>query len=88
MVSTPEDVTYDSPSFPMTSTPVKNQVLGNHCVYSPTYLMLKIKQQNVVLELQNPNADPLKWVIACGPIKQNEKGVQKSLSSVVREAIY
>ena len=57
MVSTPEEIIYDSPSFPMTSTPVKNQVLGNHCVYSPTYLMLKRKHQNIVLELQNPNAD-------------------------------
>ena len=58
MVSTPEDVTYDSPSLPMTSTPVDNQVLGNHCVYSPIYLVFKRKQQNVVLDLQNPNADP------------------------------
>ena len=37
MVSTPEGVTDGSPSFPMTSTPVKKQVLGNHCVFSPTY---------------------------------------------------
>ena len=37
MVSTPEGVTYDSPNVPMTSTPVKKRVLGNHCVYSPTY---------------------------------------------------
>ena len=36
----------------------KNQVLWNHCVYSPTYLMLKIKHQNVVLELQNQNSEP------------------------------
>ena len=71
MVSTTEDVIYESPSLPMKSTPVKNQVPGNQCVYSPTCLMLKRKQQNVVLELQNPNADPLKWVIACEPIKQN-----------------
>ena len=25
------------------------QVLGNHCVYSPTYWMLNRKQQNVIL---------------------------------------
>ena len=37
MVSTPQEVTYYSPNVPMTSTPVKKKVLGNHCVYSPTY---------------------------------------------------
>ena len=37
MVSTTEEVLDDSPNMPMTSTPVKNRVLGNHCVYSPTY---------------------------------------------------
>ena len=58
MVSTPEGVTYDSSNFPMTSTPVKNQVLVNHCVYSPTYYMLKRKQQNFVLELQNQSTEP------------------------------
>ena len=52
MVSTPEEATYDSPRLPMTSTPLKNQVPGNHCVFSPTCLMLKRKQQNVVLELK------------------------------------
>ena len=37
MVLTPEVVTDDSPNIPMTSTSVKKQELGNHCVYSPTY---------------------------------------------------
>ena len=50
IVLTPEEVTYDSPNVPITSTPVKkNQVLGNRCVYSPKYYMLKRKQQNVVI---------------------------------------
>ena len=49
---------YDSPNVPMTSTPAKTKVLVNHCVYSPIYLMLKRKQQNIALELQNPNAEP------------------------------
>ena len=49
----------------------KKQVLGNQCVYSPTYWMLKRKQQNVVLELHNTNSDIWKWVISCGPKKQN-----------------
>ena len=51
MVSTPEEFTDDSPNMLMTSTPVKNQFLGNNCVYLPTYLMFKRKQQNVELEL-------------------------------------
>ena len=58
MVLTPEGVKDDSPNVSMTSTPVKNQVLGNHCVYSPTYLMLKIKEGNVVLWLKNQNTEP------------------------------
>ena len=66
MVSTSEGVTYDSPNVTMTSEPVKNQVLGNCCVYSPTYFMLKRKQQHFVLELQNPNTEPRKWLISSG----------------------
>ena len=58
MVSTTEEITYDGPILPMTSAPVKNQVLGKNCVFSLTYLMLKRKQQNVLLELQNQNTDP------------------------------
>ena len=41
--------------------------------------MFKRKQKNVVLELQNQNTEPLKLVIACGPINKNEKGIQKSM---------
>ena len=59
MVSTPEGVKDDSTNVPMISTPIKKQVLVNHCVYLPIYLMLKRKQQNVLLELQNPNVEPL-----------------------------
>ena len=51
MVSTIEGVTYNSPNVPMPSTPIKNQVLGNHCFYSPTYWMLNRKQKDVVLWL-------------------------------------
>ena len=51
MVSTPEKGTDDSHNVPMTSAPVKKKVLVNHCVFSRTYLMLKRKQQNFVLEL-------------------------------------
>ena len=77
MVSTPEEITDESPSLPMTQNNSKNQVLGNHCVYSPPYLMVKRKQQNIVLELKNKNAEPLNLVIVCGPINQDEKGIQK-----------
>ena len=37
MVLTKEEVTDDSPNVPMTSIPVNNQVLVNHCVFSTTY---------------------------------------------------
>ena len=42
-VSTPKGFTDNSNNVSMMSTPVKNQVLGNHCVYSPTYWMLNQK---------------------------------------------
>ena len=35
--------------------------------------MLKIKQQNVVFELQNQNAEPWKWVLDCGPRKKPKR---------------
>ena len=44
----------------------RNQVLVNYCVYSPTYLMLK-------------GIDPLNMDVACEKIKQNGKGIQKSM---------
>ena len=58
IISTPEGVTDNSPNVHMTSSPVKNQVLGNHCVYSQTYWMLNLQQPNVDLWLQNPDANP------------------------------
>ena len=58
MVLAPEGVTDKISNVPMKSTTVKKQVLGNHCVFSPTYLMFKIEHQKVVLELQNQNAEP------------------------------
>ena len=58
MISTPEEVTDFSPSFRITQTTVKNQVLGNHCVYSPTYLMLKRELLSVIPNMQNEYPDP------------------------------
>ena len=72
MVSTTEEVTAYSTSLRITQTTVKEKVLRNHCVYSPTYFILKREQQNVMLELQNKNSEPLKLVISCVPIKQNK----------------
>ena len=58
LLSTPEVFTDNSPNVHMPSTPVKKPLLGNHCVYSQTYWMLNLKQQNIVLLLQNPDAHP------------------------------
>ena len=58
MVLTTEEVTDESLHVSMTSTSVPKTMLGNHCVFSPTNLMLKIKQKYVVFELQNKNAEP------------------------------
>ena len=58
ILSTPEGVTDNSPNVHMTSTPDKKQVLGNHCVYSQIYWLLNLQQPNVVLWLQNPDANP------------------------------
>ena len=60
----------------MKQTTVKNQVLGNHYVYSPIYLMLKIEMLSAVLDPQNQNTEPLNLVVVCGKINKNEKGIQ------------
>ena len=58
ILSTPEGVTDNSPNIHMKSKPEKNQVLVNHCVYSQIYWNLNLQQPNVVLWLQNPDANP------------------------------
>ena len=92
MVSTPEEITDDSLIFPMTQTTFlvclwpkwqsRNQVLGNNCVYSPTYLMLKRELLFFVLELQNKYADPLNLDVSCGGIRQNWKDIPKSMNKL------
>ena len=77
IVSTTGENAFVSPSVPETPTSVKNRVLGNYCFYSPTYMMVKRKQKNVLLELQDQNAEPLKLLIACGPKQKKQKGIQK-----------
>ena len=58
LLSTPKSVTDNSPNVNMPSTPFKKLSARNHCVYSQTYWMLNLKQKNVVLWMQNPNAKP------------------------------
>ena len=53
ILSTPEGVTDNSRNVHMSSKPVKNQVLGNHCVYSQPYWTLNLQQPNVDFWLQN-----------------------------------
>ena len=55
----------------------RNQVVGNHCVFSQTYWMLNLQQKNIVLLLQNPDANTLKCAIAFGQTKQKRKGHYK-----------
>ena len=52
-------------------------MLINHCVYSPTYLMLKRELLSVMLNMQNQNADPSKLEISGGKIK-TKKIIQKT----------
>ena len=81
MVSTPEWFTDNSPNVPMTSTLIKKkQVLGHHCVYSPTYWILNQKQQNVVLCLQNSNVKLWKFVVTCGPRKKTKRAFKNQWS--------
>ena len=54
-----------------------DQVPGNNCVYSPTYLMLRIELLSVVLEIQNKNADTLNMDVVCGQKKNKLKGHSK-----------
>ena len=80
MVSTPEEITYYSPILPMNQTKIKKTSAKNHCVYSPTYLVLKRELISVMMELQNQNAEPLNMDVACEQIKQNGKCIQKSMN--------
>ena len=48
----------------------KNQFLGSHCVYLPTYLMLKRKLLSVVFDMKNKNVEPLNKDVSCR--KKNE----------------
>ena len=50
----------------------KNQVLGNHSVYSQTYWLLNLQQPNVVLWLHNLDANPWKCTIALGKRKKRK----------------
>ena len=52
-------------------------MLGNHYVYSQTYWMFNLKQPNVILWLQNPDANPCKCEIAFGQKKRKRKGHSK-----------
>ena len=79
MVSTPEDITDDSPSLLMTQTTVKKPSARKSLHFSPTYYMLKIELLSIVLEIQNHNADPLNMEVACGKILKTEKGIQKPM---------
>ena len=60
MVSTTEGATDNIPNVPMTSTLVKKPNATKSLCLFTDILMLKIKQKNVVLELQNKNTYPLK----------------------------
>ena len=59
-----------APTFICHQNQFKNQVLGNHCVYSQTYWTLNLQQPNVFLWLQNPDANPWKCAIAFGQEKK------------------
>ena len=61
----------------------KNQVLGNHYIYLSTYWMLNQNHKDVVLWLQNQNADPLKLVIA-SVTRKNWKGYSKINEQIKR----
>ena len=50
----------------MTQKKVKNQGLGNHCIFSPIDLMIKRELLSVVFNLQNQNSEPLNLKVASG----------------------
>ena len=50
--------------------------------------MLDQKQKNVVLELQNPNAEPLKLVIACGPRKKIKRKGHSKINEQIKCNLY
>ena len=58
MVSTPEGVIDNSPNVPMKSTTVKKPSVRKSLCLFTNILNVKQKIENVVLWLQNQNADP------------------------------
>ena len=80
LLSTPYGVTYNSTNVHMTSTPVKKPSARKSLFLFTTILDVKPKTAKRSFVAENPNAKPWKWVISCGPRKQNEKGIQKSTS--------
>ena len=58
IVSTPEGVTDNTTNMPITSTSVKKQSARKSLCLFINILNVKKTQQNVILELQNPNAEP------------------------------
>ena len=67
MVSTPEEIKVDSPSLPMAQTTVKKPSASKSMCLFTNIFDVKRKNQNILLELQNKNAELLQLVIACGP---------------------
>ena len=59
-------------------------MLGNNCVYSPTYLILKRELLSDVLNLKNKNVEPLKLEISCGPKINKIKGHSKTNDNIKR----
>ena len=70
------------PTFIWHQNQLKNQVLGNHCVYSQIYWMLNLQQPNVDLWLQNQNANP--WNCATCFGEKNKKGHSKINEQIKR----
>ena len=72
MVSTPEEITIDSPSLPMTQTIVKKPSASKSLRLFTKIFDVKIELLSVVLEIQNKNEKPLKLDVACVPKKKRK----------------
>ena len=79
MVLIPEGVTYDSPNLHMTSTPFKKpSARKSLCLFTK---ILNVKKKTAKRRVGAAKSKPRAMEVGniCGPIKQNKKGLQKSM---------
>ena len=86
MVSTPEEIPDDSPSFHTNQTTVKNPTAIKSLRFSPKYLMLTRQLLSVMLETKNKNEELLNLEVVCGKLKKRK--VHSKINDHIKHDLY